>query len=307
WQIDSLPKETRDHLPKFMAAVIISKAPERFGFDNIVYESPLTYDTVSVTEPVGLRIAAQCVGSTYEHLRALNPELRRGYTPPSANRKAYALRVPVGTAEKFKINYARVPAKQKTQMVDYRMQSGETISEIARSVGVRTQAILDANNIRNPRRVRAGTKLTIPIPPERYARASRLQNRIASLTPDPSDYDKSLYTVRRGDTLWDIAKQQGVSPRQIQAWNGIRASQPIHPGNRLAIWKPRKPVSVHDQTIANSTDFYIIQRGDTLWDIARAFDTSIAQLKAWNRIQSGSRIRAGDKLLVRPPQEPKMD
>ena len=222
WKIDSLPKETRNHLPRFMAVVVISKAPERFGFDGVVYQQPVAYDRVPVSEPVGLRVAAICAGTTYDRMQELNPELRRGYTPVPPVHRPYNLRVPAGTADRFKANYARVPNHKKIQMVDYRVQYGDTVSEIARALGVRTRAILDANGIRNPKRVRSGSLLKIPIRPGRKAQASQTA-------------DGTFYTVKRGDTLWDIARTFRTSVDALKSWNGIRHAARLRTGTRLLV------------------------------------------------------------------------
>ena len=119
WEISALPRETRNHVPKFMAAVIIAKDPAFFGFKDIVYQPRMSYDKVALTEPVNLRLAAECAGTTYTYLRYLNPELRRPYTPPAMRRNAYNLRVPKGAGAKFRANYAQIPEHKKIQLIDY--------------------------------------------------------------------------------------------------------------------------------------------------------------------------------------------
>ena len=305
WELKSLPRETRNHVPRFMAAVLISKAPAWFGFGHVVYRDSLAYDTVQVSECVDLRIAAECVDAPYVWIRELNAELRQGYTPPDA--AAYALRVPPGTTEQFHANYARVPARRKVRVVRYRVRYGDTVSGIAARLGVNTRAVLDANRIRNPRRLRAGALINIPLRPQYYERAKRWADRRLEELPDPSLYDQITYTVRPGDTLWGIARRQGVSPEQIRAWNRLAASRYIHPGNQLVIWKPRTlavagaPGGKEEAVI---DDLYTVKRGDTLWDIARAFRTSVSNLKMWNGIRRGSRIRAGSRIRVGPSGAP---
>ena len=308
WKLKNLPRETRNHLPRFMAALLISKDPEWFGFSDIVYQPPLAYDTVQVSEWVDLRLAAECAGTSYESMRALNPELRMGYTPAPPVRKAYPLRIPVGSADLFWANYVRIPDSRKVQMVDYLVRYGDTVSGIAKRMRTSTQAILDANGIRNPRRLRAGKRLSIPIPPQRYARARKLEKSKIETPPDLSQRVRVTYSVRRGDTLWNIARQEGVKPEQIRAWNGLLASQNIFPGNRLVIWKPvESPVQDARKEQAAIHGFYTIKPGDTLWNIARAFHTSVSDLKKWNGIRHASRIRAGAKLLVQPADGARID
>ena len=307
WKITSLPRETRKHVPRFMAAVLIARDPEWFGFGDVAYENPLAYEVVSVSECIDLRVAAECAGTSYERMRALNPELRLGYTPPPPVHRSYRLRIPSGTADRFRARYARIPEGRKVQMVDYTVRSGDTVSDIARGLRVSTQAVLDANGIRNPRRLRAGTSLKIPLRPEQYARARKLAEAQVKAPPDLSRHTRASYTVRRGDTLWEIARREGVTPEQIRSWNGLSASQHIYPGNRLVLWKPRDlpAPNVESREGGETSDvgFYTVKPGDTLWEIARAFQTSVKDLKRWNGIRRASRLRAGSRIIIRPAND----
>lgn len=294
WKIHALPRETRKHVPKFMAAVIIAKDPAFFGFENIVYQPALAYDNVKVTEPVSLRLAAECAGTTYAWLRQLNPDLRRAYTPPATRRTPYALRVPKGTAAKFRANYARVPAHRKIQMVDYVVKRGDTLSGIASRMGVSQTALTEANGIANPRRLQIGQKLAVPLyPGAKYSvRRTAVQRRNIDRVPDPARYRRVDITVRTGDSLWEIAKREGITVSHLRAWNDLNTNRPIHPGDRLTLWLPKDGAS-------DSPVFYTVRAGDTLWEIARAFDTSVEALQSLNGIQSPSHLRPGVRLRVR--------
>lgn len=299
WEMDSLPRETRNHLPKFMAVLLMSRDPEFFGVHNLVSDEPLAFDLVQVADPIDLRLAAQCAGTTYERMRTLNPELRLGYSPPVPNRKTYALRVPIGKSERFLDRYARIPDDRKVQLIDYTVRSGDTISNIAVAFGIRSSVIMDANGIRNPRRLRAGKKIKIPIHPKQSRHAQALAKRSAPRLEQGSG-DKLVYRVKRGDTLWDIARSQGVTPDQIRAWNALRATGHIHPGDKLTIWASEtQTTSSGTRALASVDRFHKVRRGDTLWEIARIYDTSIRELKRLNGISNASRIKAGDRIRVR--------
>ncbi len=298
WDLDSLPRETRNHLPKYMAVLLMARDPDFFGVDKLQIDDPMAYDLVQVTHPVDLRVGAQCAGTDYETMRALNPELRLGYSPPMPSRKTYALRVPICSSDRFIDRYARIPDEKKVQLIDYKVRSGDTVSNIALSFGVRSSAIMDANGIRNARKLRAGQTVKIPITPSQSKRARALASKPTSDAKQGTGI-RIVYRVKQGDTLWDIAGGQGVTPDQIRAWNAIRATGHIHPGDRLTIWNPanRRPGST--STLANVDEYHRVRRGDTLWDIARRYNTSIRVLKRLNDIRNSSKIRAGDRLRVR--------
>ncbi len=300
WKLKGLPKETRNHVPRFMAALIMSKDPEWFGFTDVVYQSPFSYDLVAVSEWIDLGLAAECAGSTLESMKFLNPELRVGYTPAPPFTQIYHLRVPAGSKDRFLTNYERIPAERKVQMVEYRVRNGDTISGIANKMQISTRAIMDANGVQNPKRLRVGTRLKIPIHPG--GRRNSEKRRTLSTSPDRNSHDRHTYRVRRGDTLWGIAKDEGITPDQIRTWNSLTAPEHIFPGDRLVIWRPKSATDP-----PGMGDFYLVRPGDTLWEIARDHDTSVRNLKRWNGIRHASNLRAGRKLLVRPIESTEAD
>lgn len=298
WKLKGLPRETRRHVPRFMAALIISRDPGWFGFNDVVYQAPAEFDVVPVSDWISLRMAAECAGTTYERMRNLNPELRWGYTAPSS-RGPYNLKIPAGTADRFKARFARIPASRKVQLAEHRVRRGETPGGIARDWGVSTRTVLEANNISNPRRLRVGTLLKIPIFPRgKSSRAARNLARVDA-APDPDTHRKIAHRVRKGDTLWGIGRRYGVTPRQIRAWNNV--GKHITPGDRLVIWRSEAPqVALANRSDLHRGDFYIVRSGDTLWDIARSFRIRVNDLKKWNRIRKPASLRVGARLLIRP-------
>jgi membrane-bound lytic murein transglycosylase D len=96
-----LPNETKNYVPQMIAATIIAKNPEKFGFKNVPYLPPLAQEKVPVTEPTSLRAAAVAVNVPVEEIQALNPELVRGMTPPQGS---YTLNLPPRSKEAFAKN-----------------------------------------------------------------------------------------------------------------------------------------------------------------------------------------------------------
>jgi membrane-bound lytic murein transglycosylase D len=94
-----IKSETKNYVPKFIAASLIATNPEDFGFDNIDYHAPMRYDKVTLTSPVDIEVIADCAETTMEVIKEMNPELRRWCTPPDVSE--YSVRVPDGTKEAF--------------------------------------------------------------------------------------------------------------------------------------------------------------------------------------------------------------
>ena len=105
WELSAnmcLPTETKNYVPQMIAATIIAKNPEKFGFKNVPYLPAAKYEKVAVTEPTSLTAAAVAVNVPTEEVAGLNPELLRGITPPDA--QSYKLNLPPNSKERFSKN-----------------------------------------------------------------------------------------------------------------------------------------------------------------------------------------------------------
>ena len=215
-------RETKNYVPKYMAATIIAKDPESYGFAVQPYDL-FVYDEVILTESTDLRLAARCAGSSYDVIKELNPELKRWVTPPDATN--YVLRVPKGTAAAFAANIAAVPADQKIRWERHLVNKGDTLSGIAAQYNTSPDAIRDINNLKK-NRISPGRHLLIPVD------ANVKQQDGDYLSPDHSGKKQQiLYRVRRGDNLTRIASKHDVSVADIRQWNNglrtVRAGQKI--------------------------------------------------------------------------------
>ena len=281
-----LPKETRNYVPLFMAATIISKDPAQFGFDEIEFEEPFTYDQVTLPYEwpyVDLRAAAHTMKVTETILRDLNPELRQSITPPGI-KQPYVLRIPVGTRSSFIGRYGRLSSSEKAAVYQYEVQQRDNLSSIAQAFGVSTRTIIAANSLRNPNRIYPGQRLYIPASPN----AGR----------DNRGLSKATYTVRRGDSLSQIARRHEVALNDLMAWNTLDSGL-IRPGQRLTIWTEQIPRSQSKsiRLSANGRTTHTVQQGETLWGIARRFNLSVESLKRWNDIDHAL-IKPGQILVV---------
>jgi membrane-bound lytic murein transglycosylase D len=167
-----LCRETRDYVPKFLAALQMAGQPEAFGLD-VPLEAPLRYEVVQVDRSLPLSTVAKLSDASTQEIKELNPALHRGVTPP----QPYAVRVPEGSKQAFQLAYAlfdeemrqrslRQPTRQahvgSAAMRKHKVRRGETIGSIARLYQVPARALMAANGIRNPNRVYAGQTLNVP-------------------------------------------------------------------------------------------------------------------------------------------------
>lgn len=229
--------ETRNYVPKMIAAALISKSPEKYGFNEIAYEKPLVWDLVKVPGGVSLRSVAKANNLDIEELKLLNPELVRAITP--ASEKTYEVRVPSGTAEKVLANLNVLNREASDAFVIHRVRKGQTLGAIARQYGSSVDVIMDFNNIRKATAVRVGMNLRIPVDEDRASGRSRRQGKLKSIRErNPSSADSSNLTrikIRSGDSWWSLARHHGLSVQKLK--NANRSTKKLMAGLYLNIPK----------------------------------------------------------------------
>ncbi len=215
--------ETKNYVPKYMAATIIAKNPEAYGF-TVKDQDPIKFDEILLEESTDLRLIARCAECTYEEIKELNPELRRWATPP--NFASYTLRLPQGRKETFLVNFAAVPPEQKIKWERHEVKRGETLSSLANRYGTTPEAIREVNGLKKSR-IAPGKHLLIPLDVNGKAQDAGYP----AIAPGGKQQE-ILYRVRRGETLVKIAKMHNVSVADIHDWNKglgrtVRAGQKI--------------------------------------------------------------------------------
>jgi transglycosylase-like protein with SLT domain/LysM domain-containing protein len=153
-----LSAETRNFLPKFVAAALIAASPEKYGFGNVVQDAPPEYEEIEVRGNLQLASLAEMAATDTETLRQLNPALLRIQTPPGEN--GYLLRLPVGHASTFELAYGQSRETEEAQIVTHEVKRGETIFSIARHYGQQVRALMELNGLTDSR-LRIGQKLKI--------------------------------------------------------------------------------------------------------------------------------------------------
>ena len=298
-----LKRETKNYVPKMIAAAIIAKEPERYGFKNLKYDPPLRYDEVKVHPGTSLAVAAKLIKVKTSRIAELNPELRRWCTPPQGG--MYTLRIPAGTRAAFQAAYAKLsPEKRRARIgtIKVRIQRGDTLGRIARTYRVPLRDLLALNPRLNPRRLRPGQIVLVP-PPRGSRRLAHRRRRPAPVRVYAAGKGKRriVHLVKPGDTIWDIAQTYGLNYRDIMRWNGKRSSR-LKLGQKLVLYvsqaKAEAKLPPRRQTKAH---FHLVKRGDTLWDIARAYGLDHRDIMRWNRMRS-TRLSLGQKLILQPPK-----
>ncbi len=229
WKIDQfLPQETRDYVPLMLAAAYIGKNPARYGFTDLDYQKPFAYDEVVVPPTTPLSTVAEAAGADEDAIGNLNPQLVRGISPPGG---AYSVRVPAGThlafAQNFERVYAEHRAENRVRLASYSVGRGETLSHIALRFGTTVAALVSLNDGIDPRALQVGE--TIRVPADGGAALA------SGGSPASAASTRSTYRVRRGDSLWEIARRSGVTVSDLKSWNSLGRRSTIQPGQRLRV------------------------------------------------------------------------
>ena len=281
-----LRAETKRYVPKLIAAIIVSKNPAEYGFKNIVYDKPLRFEEARVPSYTSLRAVALACGVNYRVVRQLNRFLRRGISPPAPG--SYEIRVPPGKAAELSRNLPRVYASTKTHYKTHIVRRHDTIGRICRFYKISKMTLLRANNLRKAK-LRPGRYLRIPVTTTRYVLLSKREYkwRLAG-----RGNGKPLkHRIRRGETLAKIARRYHVTPQRLAAWNGLHSVNQIRAGRMLLIYPGG--LAAEQRNI-----YYQVRGGDSLWTIARKFNTQADSIKRWNNLKDNL-IHPGLKLVLK--------
>lgn len=155
-----IKEETKEYVPRYIAATMIAHTPEHYGFEDLDYHEPLEYDEVTIQSPLDIEVIARCSECSVREVRELNPELRRWSTPP--NLAQYTLRIPAGTKELFLKNLSETPKEDRFTVDTYVAKKGDTVKKIAMKTGIPVTAILAMNSFSGLERFDAGDPVKLP-------------------------------------------------------------------------------------------------------------------------------------------------
>ncbi len=214
--------ETRDYVPKLIAATLIAENPEGHGFEDGESMDPLLFDEITVPGQTSLDVLARLADTTDRALQELNPEFYRGVTPPN---ESATVRVPRGRGNQVMHGYANLAPEDRVSFIEHRIRRGETLSVIAQRYRIRLRDLELANPGLHPKRLRVGQRLTIPLSPSARQSASAPRSRTSPaekrVTRQVAPPASGTHRVRLGDSLWIVAQRFGITVDDLRKWNGI--------------------------------------------------------------------------------------
>src|SRR5579862_8940081 len=323
WELynrNALPKETKNYVPIILALTLIAKDPARYGI-QVDPEPPLRTDDVQPGHAINLRLVSDAVDSDLDAIRELNPQLLHLATPDDP---AFVLHLPLGTSAQFQDAIAAIPPNQWTNWRLHRVEDSETLASIGRQYRLSAGVIAEANDLDAHDALETGRKLVIPV-----AAQSQPAGKLM------------VYRVRASDTVASIADEFDVSVAELTRWNRLRSNQTtVAAGTRLRIYpgglgpapsekpassatakppaqtsqaaaKPETPQapggakresSLSAEPAAQQAISYHVRAGETLWSIAKAYQTTVETIKAGNKFLFSRPLQAGDTLIILRPR-----
>lgn len=246
-----LPRETREYVPMILAAIVVAKNPQQYGFELDTDDDSFDYETVTLPAPVDLRRVAEWTGTTIDEIQTLNPELRRWTTP--VRDPAYDLKVPVGAADVVVERLTESVSADLATLNYYTVKRGETITTIARKLKVNRADLAEANYLKAAAKLAAGQQLIVPREttvlmaartdrpvPVTDSRPIAADEVVSAVVPASNNTElvKSYYRVKKGDTLAAIARAFHTTVASLKRWNSISGTT-IRAGERLTIYTSR--------------------------------------------------------------------
>ena len=279
------PKSTTSHFPTFLTTA--------------------TFEVVPLDSQLDLAQAARLADIDIEELYRFNPGFNQWATDPSG---PHRLLIPIDQSETFKTRLAKLPKNERLTWNRYSVKRGDSLIKIARKFHTTPTLIQQVNRLRS-NKIKVSQKLLIPVASQgkSYYDLSS-QNRLSSKQSKfkaPTGTNKMTYTVKRGDTIWDLSLKHKVGVRSIAKWNGMAPTDVLKPGTKLLIYSKANTAQATEKLPSLRPDRemikrvgYRVRKGDSLARIANKFGVSIKQLVSWNNLDRKKYLQPGQKLTI---------
>ena len=290
-----LRRETKDYVPKLIAAALIAKQPRRYGF-NPGEAEPAAYDSIIVPDMTGLDVIARLADTTVTAIRELNPQYLRLTTPPGTRS---LVRLPLGRGPVTVAAYAELPPRRRVTFIEHFVARGETLSGIAKRYRVSQPMLVAANPRVNSRRLRINQRIVVPTG---GVLSTSVARRMANPVVAAGTNTGAFHRVRRGETLSEIADEYGVTQREMRLWNALDSQGRIRAGQRLRVVSPDAPRKVVPGAPPverpGSERTHVVRRGDTLQSLAKRYGVSIQALREANGMDERAPLKTGIALKI---------
>jgi len=333
----SLPKETMNYVPLFLAALVIAKNPDVFDFqfqDSTVFDP----DTAFINDCLEMKTIADGIGVSLDTLSMLNPHILHWCTPPDM--QDVRIYLPKGYAGKFKDFYDSLPDEKKTKFYRYTVRHGDNLLQIARNFRVSVEALREINKMKT-NSIAVNKYMIIPISVndtvpahlaanlntverERPGRRGRGGSRRGGGGVMSRTGKKITYKVRTGETLYSISNTFNVDVNDLLAWNYMSNPRNLKAEQTLVIYQQDGPATTKTnqatsftpqtsqtapepsrQVLRGNATLHsgkrLVRQGETLYGIAAELGIPVSELARINGLNARRPlIFPGDVLVYTP-------
>ncbi|MFH0844426.1 MAG: LysM peptidoglycan-binding domain-containing protein, partial [Pseudomonadota bacterium] len=286
WDLyERLPRETAAYVPRFLAVLHILNDPAAHDVSLPPVDEGIRVEEVTISKKLHLKTIARSLDIDYALLQNINAELRQNLTP----NEPYSLKLPYGKGELLLSKLNDIPVWQAPVPAYsvHKVQNGESLSQIAEKYKTSVKAIMAMNGLKRKDYLLVGWRLRIP---------TKGSTAVARLIRPPIQSKRLkggivTYVVKKGDSLWQIARKFGTTTKIIQSINQIKNPH-LMIGQVLKI-----PVGLMGSG-TYKTQPYRVKKGDSPSLIAKKCRMNLSQFLKLNRLTPRSTIFPGQILRV---------
>lgn len=287
----NLPNETRNYVPRLLAIKRIVLRPENYGLTlNTIPNQPY-FTSIQISHHLDLDLAAKFAEMSVDDFIALNP----AYNKPVVRAESEKILLPVDKAKIFTQNLTNYK-KSLVSWQAYTARRGEKVSKIAKKFNMAFTRFKELNGVSEKQKTKGGEMYLVPL----SGHASPLLPTASAPIPEPVNIASvpakaTSYTVKKGDTLYSVAKLHGLTASQLMANNQLSSTQ-LFAGQKLSVaGELTAPIVYRGET---KKMHYTVRRGDTLSSIARRFSVAVADLQRWNRLSAKEALLPGVQVVI---------
>jgi peptidoglycan lytic transglycosylase D len=297
-----LPRETRNYVPSLLAIAEILNHSDKYNIKFKTIPNKPYFENINIGSQIDLATVSKLSGLSMDEVYTLNPAFNRWATDPAG---PHRILIPIEKADVFKQKLSSLPKSERITWKQHQIREGETLGQIASRYNTNVSALKEINRLKG-NMIRTGRSLLIPTAkePSKFYSLSADARKFKGLKTT-GDGKRYIYSVKRGDNLWDIGRSYGISVKQLTQWNGISKKSILKPGQKLIVWvkddenkKEGSKSIIKAVAKSDSSGAYTVKQGDSLWLIARKFDIRVKDLLKWNNITKGKHLQPGQSLIV---------
>ncbi|WP_197490424.1 LysM peptidoglycan-binding domain-containing protein [Halothiobacillus diazotrophicus] len=288
WDLTQISRETADYPARLYALVEIFSHPKKYGFTPYPIPNAPVLTEIKLDKSINLGKLAQITGISHDELYRLNPGFDRLITGPQTGH----LLVPKSIADQFTPKALEEAEKSARDWGRYTLRRGDSFHKVAYRFGCDVDELIKVNRLSS---TYAHPGETIIVPLDRKSHLAGVHDR--------------LYTVRDGDSLWGLSRKFNVDVADIQHMNGLKKDSVIRPGEKLivgferdvpaaAAHRDHEKVSKVATSAVRQKHRYTVKKGDTLWNVAQRFSTTVHELLSVNGLKSSEPLQPGQVLVI---------